>query len=294
MPRTTDLNVAVIGLGAMGGRAAAALAAVRPTHGYDPMAATRDRAAAAGVTVHDSAAGTAMPADLIFLSLPTPDVVHAVITDLGDTVRDKTIGDLSTIDPGTAREVSAVVADHGGHYVDCPILGRPTACGNWTLVCGGTDSDVSMITDIAVGTIAKASHRLGDVGSGATLKLLNNLMFGAINTVTAEVVSLAEQAGIDADRFARVISDSGAASVSGLFRDITPRMATHTYDPAFAINLLAKDVRLGSELARSLGRSAPMADLVRSITERAVADGLGDLDTAAVVEVYRKQANRPD
>lgn len=294
MPTTADVTVAVIGLGAMGGRAAAAFAAVRSTHGYDPVPAARDRVTESGVTVHDSASAAAAGADVIFLSLPTPDVVRAVINDLGDTVAGKIISDLSTIDPGTAREAAATVEDHGGRYVDSPILGRPTACGNWTLVCGGTESDIAVITDIAVGTIAKAAHRIGDVGAGTTLKLLNNLMFGAINTVTAEIVSLAEQAGLDAGRFAEIIADSGAASVSGLFRDITPRMAAHSYDPAFAIKLLAKDVRLGAELARSLDRSAPMADLVRTITERAVTGGLGDLDTAAVVEIYRNDPNRSD
>lgn len=277
----------------MGGRAAAAFAGVRPTNGFDPVPAARDRASAAGVAVHDSPAGAASDAELIFLSLPTPEVVRTVINDLGDAVRDKIIADLSTIDPDTAREVAAVITERGGHYVDSPILGRPTACGAWTLVCGGTESDIEVITTIAVGTIAKAAHRIGDVGAGTTLKLLNNLMFGAINTVTAEIVSLAEQAGLDAGRFTSVIADSGAASVSGLFRDITPRMAAHTYDPAFAIKLLAKDVRLGAELARKLDRSAPMADLVRTITERAVTEGLGDLDTAAVVEIYRNEANRP-
>jgi len=276
----------------MGGRAAAAFAGVRPTHGFDPVPAPRDQAAATGVAVHDSAAGAAVDAQLIFLSLPTPEVVLTVVNDLGHTVRDTIVADLSTIDPDTAREAAAVITERGGHYVDSPILGRPTACGNWTLVCGGTESDIEQVTATAVGTIAKVTHRIGDVGAGTTLKLLNNLMFGAINTITAEVVSLAEQAGLDAERFASVIADSGAASVSGLFRDVTPRMAAHSYDPAFAIKLLAKDVRLGAELARKLDRSAPVTDLVRTITERAVTGGLGDLDTAAVVELYRNEANR--
>jgi len=280
----------------MGGPASTALAARYPVHGYDPVPAARDRAAGHGVTVHDSAAGAAQGAELIFLSLPTPDVVRAVIADLvadlGAGVAGRTVADLSTIDPGTAREVAESITARGGRYADSPILGRPSACGSWTLVCGGSESAVELITGVAVGTIAKAVHRIGDVGAGATLKLLNNLMFGAINTITAEIVSLAEQAGLDAGRFTSVIADSGAASVSGLFRDIAPRMAEHSYDPAFAIKLLAKDVRLGSELARELDRSAPMAELVRTITERAVAGGLGDLDTAAVVELYRTEASR--
>lgn len=278
----------------MGGRAAEALAGRGPTHGFDPVPAARDRAAGQGVAVHDSAAAAAAEAVLIFLSLPTPDVVRSVIDDLGDGVAGKIISDLSTIDPGTARELAARVAERGGSYADTPILGRPTACGNWTLVCGGSESDIAMITDVAVGTIAKAAHRLGEVGTGTTLKLLNNLMFGAINTVTAEIVSLAERAGLDAGRFAEIIAGSGAASVSGLFLDITPRMAAHSYEPAFAVKLLAKDVRLGAELAATLDRSAPMADLVRTITQRAVDAGLGDLDTAAVVEIYRNEANRSD
>jgi 3-hydroxyisobutyrate dehydrogenase len=274
----------------MGGRAAVALAERYPVHGFDPVPAARDLAGAGGVETYDELAPVITDADLIFLSLPTPEIVRWVITDLGGSVNGKIIADLSTIDPGTAREVAVQVADQHGSYLDTPILGRPAGCGQWTLACGGAEADVAKIADIAIGSIAKSVERVGDVGAGATLKILNNLMFGAINTITAEIVSLAERAGVDPARFAEIVGGSGAASVSGLFRDIAPRMAAHRYDdPTFAIRLLAKDVRLGSELAASLDRPAPMADLVRTITERAVESGLGGLDTAAVVEIYRRQ-----
>ena len=282
-------TVAVIGLGAMGGRAAATLAAAGEAHGYDPVPAARERAAAAGVLVADSPAEAVRMASLVLLSLPTPDVVRTVIGRLGDLVSGKLVADLSTIDPGTAREVGAVLAGHGARFVDAPILGRPEGCGDWTLAAGGTEADVAALAAAVVGRIARAVERVGDLGAGSTVKILNNLMFGAINTVTAEVMDLAGRAGVEPSRFAQIIAASGAATVSPLFGSIAPKMAAARYEPTFSVRLLAKDVRLGTELAAHLGVEAPMAELVRRITDRAVADGLGDQDTSAVIEVFRDQ-----
>ncbi|HEY9289708.1 MAG TPA: NAD(P)-dependent oxidoreductase [Microlunatus sp.] len=288
--QSTTSDLAVIGLGAMGGRAAAALATSRRVHGFDPAPAARATAEAAGVQAADSVLDAVSQAQLIFLSLPTPAVVRSVIDDLEPVLQDKIIFDLSTIDPGTARDLASGLAHRNVGYVDAPILGRPDRCGHWTLPCGGSSDQVSILREVAVGTIARAVEHVGPAGAGATVKICNNLMFGAINTVTAEVVALAEQAGVDAERFSKIISDSGAATVSPLFREIAPRMAEHRYqDPTFSITLLAKDIRLGVELAEGLDRPHPVAETVRRIIDRALEDELGVLDTSAVVEVYRTQ-----
>lgn len=292
--QSAKTTVAVIGLGAMGRPAAAALAQRFPVAGYDPDPAARSAAAADGVNVHESPADAADGTKLILLSLPTPAVVRTVIADLGAAADGKIIADLSTIDPGTARSLAAELAARGIRYLDSPVLGRPAGCGNWTLPCGGDETAVDRLSQIAVGTIAKAVERVGDSGAGATVKICNNLMFASINTITAEVVDLAEHAGLDPAVFARVVGGSGAATVSGLFNDIAPRMAEHRYtDPTFAIRLLAKDVALGADLAASVERPAPVTEIVKLITDRALDQGLGDLDTAAVVETYRNPTITP-
>lgn len=285
---STTSAIAVIGLGAMGGRAAAALAARHRVYGYDPSVVARDRAAGAGVVVTDQPADAVQDVEVLLLSLPTPAVVRSLVTDLGDAVQGRLVADLSTIDPGTAREVAEVIEHRGGRYLDAPILGRPEGCGAWTLVAGGAEQDIARLSDVTVGVIARSVERVGDVGAGCTLKLLNNLMFGAINTVTAEVMALAEKAGIDLSRFTEIIQHSGAATVSPLFGSTAGKIAAGDFEPTFSIGLLAKDIRLGRQLAESVDGSAPMAELVTKITERAVADGLGDQDTAAVIEVYRR------
>ncbi|MBA8795786.1 3-hydroxyisobutyrate dehydrogenase [Friedmanniella endophytica] len=292
VPASGPATVAVVGLGAMGGPAAAALgAAGHRVRGADPSARARDRAAGAGVDVHEDPAAAVRGAELVLLSLPTPAVVLTVIDELADALADRVDGvlvaDLSTTGPEAAREAAARVRAAGGRFVDAPILGRPAACGRWTLVCGGDATDVDRLRALSVGVLAAGVERIGAVGAGATLKVLNNLMFGAINAVTAEVVDLAERAGLDPARFAAVVAGSGAATVSPLFADLAPRMAARDYAPTFTVDLLAKDVGLGVRLADGLGVEATVSRTVARLTAAASAAGLGARDTAALVEPLR-------
>ena len=280
--------VGVVGLGAIGGRAAAALvAAGRSVVGYDVGPAALERAAAAGVRIASGAAEVASEAAVVLLSLPMPADVLSVVDEVAGTERPGLVVDLSTIDPASAREAADRLARVGARYVDAPVLGRPTGVGAWTLVAGGDEADVAAAAAVAVGTFARAVERVGEVGAGSTVKVLNNLMFGAINTVTAEVLDLAVRAGLDPARFAEVVAGSGAATVSPLFRDIAPRMANGDHTPVFSLALLRKDVRLGVGLADQLGAPAEVSATVERLTSEAVDLGHGADDTSSLIELYR-------
>lgn len=282
-PRT----VTVVGLGAMGGRAAEALTRRFAVRGFDPMPSARERAANAGVFVFESLQDAADGADVVLLSLPTPKHVHQVVTELREILTNALVIDMSTIDPTAAQEAAAILREAGSAYVDAPILGRPDACGNWLMPVGGNASDVAIMESLVVGTIAKGVEHVGAVGTGSTLKILNNLMLGAINTVTAESIRLAEASGLDPKRFVSVVKDSGAASVSPLFREVAPKMASGEFSPTFSVELLLKDITLANQLADAANIDAPIAREVQAITQAAFDRGLGDLDTSAVIQVYR-------
>ena len=227
------------------------------------------------------------------MSLPTPQHVLDVVGGLGAGLNGTLIADLSTIDPASAGRAAEIVAAAGGRYVDAPVLGRPDRVGGWTLVAGGSESDVEPLRQLAVGTFARAVERVGEVGAGSTLKICNNLMFGAINAVSAEVIELAEACGIAADRFAGIVADSGAATVSPLFRDIAPKMAAGSYEPTFSLRLLHKDVGLGLQIAAAAGRSVPVSSVVGRLVGAALDDELGEADTSALIETYRRTRGRP-
>lgn len=281
-------DLAVIGLGAMGGRCAArAVDAGLGVVGFDPSDGATERAASAGVKIVADAADAARDAPIALISVPMP----AHVTDLADgplqgAGAGTVVVDISTIDPGTAQDAHSTLSAHGVHYLDAPVLGRPEGCGSWTLVIGGPDDVVSQVSPVLERTIARRVVRVGDVGAGSTVKLLNNLMFGAINAVTAEAITICEQTGVDPALFVDAVAESGAATVSNLFKDLAPRMIAGDDDPIFALELLAKDNRLALQLAQRHQTAAPVAANIDVLNTIGLANGFGRRDSGAIKHVY--------
>nr|WP_275588409.1 NAD-binding protein [Microlunatus panaciterrae] len=117
------------------------------------------------------------------------------------------------------------------------------------------------------------------------VKLLNNLMFGAINAITAETMGAAAHLGLDPGLYYTTLAESGAASVSNLFKEIAPKMVAGDWSPAFTIDLLAKDNRLALAMIEGAGLEPPVAQAVVRANAAAQAAGLGSLDTSAMVRL---------
>lgn len=282
------MSIAVIGLGTMGGRMAAALHADgQAVTGYDVDPGARDAAAGGGISVADSGSSAWAQADVVLLSLPGPAEcrqVAEVIAQQPGSVR--VVVDLSTVDPQASRDCADALAPAGVAFLDAPVLGRPASCGSWTLPVGGAPERLAEVLPVLT-ALAKSAVHVGDVGSGSAVKLLNNLMFAAINTVSVQVLDLSARIGLDPGVFYRTVVDSGAATVSPLFREVGKSVLADDYTPAFTLALLEKDNRLGLELGRSAGASLTLNEAVRPLLEQALADGLGAQDTAALITLLR-------
>ena len=92
--------------------------------------------AARGATVATSAADVASKAEVVFLSLPTPPVVQAVVTGEGGVLQGtmvKTLVDLSTTGPSVAAICATASAGRGVAWMDSPVSGGITgAIGGFT------------------------------------------------------------------------------------------------------------------------------------------------------------------
>merc|ERR1711969_425774 len=76
-------TIAFLGLGNMGGPMAANLVSAGHTvHGFDPVTALKEAAAAKGATVFDATADAVAGADVVITSLPNGDIVKSVYAEV--------------------------------------------------------------------------------------------------------------------------------------------------------------------------------------------------------------------
>ena len=282
-------RIGLIGFGVMG----AAMAARFVDAGHqlivvDTAAAARERALELGCEVAESPAAAGESAAVVLISLPRAEHVHRVVRGADGLLSTASAGtvivDTSTVDAATTRANAAAASASGVGYLDAPVLGRPRGIGSWTLPVGGEAADLRRAEPILRVLASRVVH-MGPAGTGNTVKLLNNLMFGAINAATCETFALAERLGVDRRLLFETIVDSGAATVSNLFRELGPKIIAGDFEPDFSIDNLAKDIDQGLALASSAGLTLEVAEAGQRLNRRAQAAGLGSEDTAAVVEV---------
>lgn len=290
------MRIGVVGLGQMGGRAAAALLrAGYDVTVYDLAAPSVQHAVAQGAHAAEGAAEVAGASEVVLLSLPGPAQVRDTVASRGGVLAGAGVGavvvDLSTIDPDTTRELAARAGEAGVGYVDAPVLGRPQACGRWMMPVGGSAASVEAARP-ALEVLAATVVHVGEPGAGHLVKLLNNLMYGAINAVTAEVFAACDRAGLDPAVFYDAVAHSGAATVSNLFREIGPKIVEGDREPVFTVALLAKDTTLGIQALERAGSPAIVTRTVAMLNQLAHLQGLDHADTSALTEVYRAMADR--
>ena len=221
------MKIGIVGVGTMGFRMVESL--IRA--GYTVF--TRDidetaekRARKLGAKVVNSPREMVEVAGIILLSLPMPSDVETVV--LGDDgilknpKSNRVIVDLSTVDPFSTQRNAKKAKKVGIGYIDAPVLGRPQNCGNWTLPVGGEKQNLEKSRQV-LETLASNIIYVGPSGYGNIVKLLNNMMLGAINSITAEILATCTKLGMSPKVFYGTVANSGAASVSNLFKELSPK-----------------------------------------------------------------------
>lgn len=288
-----DGPIGLVGVGIMGSGIARRLI----EHGYEVVAFDKSGDAMSGArqmgcTTAATPAEVASRAWVVLISLPKPEHVVDVVRGGDDSLlagarEGAVIVDVSTVDPATSRDNAKAAVEKGVGYLDCPILGRPAAAGHWTLPSGGEAEHLALVTPV-LETFADRIVHVGPSGQGNMLKLLNNLMFGAINAITCEVFALGERLGMDSQFMFDTIVDSGAGTVSNLFRDIGPKIAGREFSANFSIDNMAKDVGLGIAMAGEVGMTLEVSESGQRANCKAQEAGLGSEDTSAVVKVFEQ------
>lgn len=288
----TRQAIGFVGLGTMGGPMASRLAAsgYRVT-GYDVNPERAARAREAGVALAAAPAGAAETADVVLSSLPDPAAVRRAYLGADGALSAARPGttcvDLSTIDPDTWRDVATAARARGVDCLDAPVSGGPNEAGGGKLVflVGGDAAVLERCRPVLM-TLGTDLHHVGPLGSGQVVKIVNNVMSMGNVAVAAEAMVLGVKAGVDPQRLFDILSTSGGRSHHFLKR--FPNVLAGDFTPHFSIGLSRKDVSLALALAAKLEMPMLVTSTVRQVYEAAHAQGLGQLDMAAVTALYEQ------
>jgi 3-hydroxyisobutyrate dehydrogenase/2-hydroxy-3-oxopropionate reductase len=285
-------EIGVCGAGVMGQAAIGKLVeAGRSVVFTELRESARVAAVQLGATAMDSQAALADAAEIVLLFLPGP----AEVTDCVSGPRGllaagglpSVIVDLSTVDAGTSTTLAKEAEKHNVGYLDAPVLGRPSAVGNWALPVGGHAVHLDKARPVLSSLAARIIH-VGESGVGNRVKLLNQLMFGAINAMTAEMMAIASKTGVPPKLLYETITASQAGTVSNLFKELGKRISEDRYDePTFTVDLLVKDVRLAVRMADENQAPPLLGRVIDYINTAAQAHGYGGSDTAAMWNLFK-------
>lgn len=279
-------TIAFVGLGAMGSRMARnLLAAGHQLRVYNRDPAKTQPLAELGAQVCTSAAEAVQNAAFAIAMVADDDATRAVMLGAAGLVSAAAPGtiliDCSTITPAMAREVAQAAVAKGVQYLDAPVLGSlAQAQGRELVFLAGGEPAAFEIAQPVFAAMGRLARRVGPSGSGATLKLVNNMLSGSAAAALAEAARVVEAADIDRAAALEILGEGAAGS--RLMKTKLPKMFNRDFSPQFQLELMDKDLRYFLNLARELDQLAPLATSARSQYETACRNGLGKLDFCAV------------
>lgn len=222
--------------------------------------------------------------DVIFTMLTNDAAVtevyhHAMRADISG----KLFVDMSTISQKLTLETAAALKAKGASLVDAPVAGstKPAADGTLIILAGGEQKDIERAMPYfeKMGRLVK---HLGANGKGLAAKLAVNYLLAIVYQGLAESVLLAQKLGLQRSDFMDIINESALGS--GVTKIKTPPLVNDTYTPAFALDLMLKDILL----AQDAGASYPLGNSAIDSYKAAQLQGLGKDDVIGIINYLKK------
>lgn len=242
----------------------------------------------AGAQLVGSPAELAEKCEFIVLSLPfDPEVTEIITGENGILVNAKPgtmVIDTTTGTPQNSIEMAAVLSKQSVDYIDAPVSGgvKGAIDGTLTFISGGTEEAIEKATPV-LNLMGKAIFRVGDIGTGRTLKALNQII-SAMNTLTiCETLVLGEKLGVTPEKFYEVLSQSAANSYhmqSKLPNFIIPDQ----FDTGHRIEMMIKDLEIALQIARDNNVPMQLSSLGTQMYRAGSSSGYAKKDISAMVK----------
>jgi 3-hydroxyisobutyrate dehydrogenase len=249
-----------------------------------------------GAEVLDTAAEAATGASVVLTILSDAEAVIDAMEGADGVLAGAEDGaiwlQMSTIGIEGTERCASLAEENGLILVDAPVVGtkQPAEQGKLTVLASGPEEARERCEPI-FDAISQKAVWLGEAGTGTRMKLVINSWLLSLVEGLAETVAFAESIDIDPAQFLETIAggpiDNAYAQMKGRM------MIERSFEPAFKLELAAKDARLVLEAAERHDLDLPMLDAIRSQLEEAAEEhGEKDMSAAYLASAPKDRAGR--
>lgn len=287
------MNIAVLGLGAMGLPMATWLHNDFTVVGFDITEARVTLAEEAGVTCKPSAREAANGADIALVAVRNQQQLENLLYGADGIVevlaKGASIIVTSTVGMKAVEVVAERLAADGIGLVDAPVSGGPARAGEGDLlVTVGAHEDVYERCQPVLEAMASTLVWVGKApGKGQAMKTVNQLLCGVHIAAAGEALALAGELGIDQNMALEALMSGAAASF--MLGDRGPR-AIQAYkgeapEVKSRIDIFVKDMGIVTSAAKAAGMPVPVAAAAEQLYLQGLARGQGAMDDSTIVNI---------
>ena len=251
-----------------------------------------DQALARGALEAASGVDLAKQSDVIMLCMGTSDQVEERILGeqgiISGLSSGKIIIDFGTSLPSSTKEISSKIADTGAVILDAPLGRTPHHAKDGLLnIMASGDKDAFDAVRTILENLGENVFYLGDLGTGHTIKLMNNFFGMTIANAMAEVFAVADAAGVSRETVYKVIS---AGPLHSSMMDFISAFGLEGDKSKleFAIKNAFKDVSYYRLMTQNLGINSIMSESASKALSQANDGGYANAMVCEMIDFFKK------
>src|SRR5699024_4569434 len=235
-------------------------------------------------------------AEVIILMLPDSTEVREGVIDSELYKKfnpGTTVVDMSSINPETSKEVFNTINPDGHQYIDAPVSGGEEKAidGTLSIMAGGDEATFNKIKPILEYMGASIVHT-GPVGSGNSVKLVNQVVVANNIIALSEGITLAKELDLDLDTVYNAISGglAGSTVMDAKFK----KMMEEEYEPGFKMKLHMKDLNNAFEsVDENFAKNIPITNQTKKIMRELLeSSDIHEEDHSALYKYYKNKIKR--
>jgi 3-hydroxyisobutyrate dehydrogenase len=198
---------------------------------------------------------------------------------------------MGTSSPPSTLAIAAQFRARARAYVDAPVMGGVPFARDGTLdiMTGGEPGAVDRCEPI-FGALGRRIWRCGTSGSGHALKAIANFANAATFIALLEAMTTGRKFGLETSFMAEALQAMCSGRQHPLEKKIVPQVMTRRFDTGMAMGLIAKDVGIAADLARSVGARSSIADATRALWQEAAQRYGATHDQAEIARLWEDTA----